>query len=303
MKRIGKGISARLKIVAATATVIFTLLTVFTSTIAWFSTKTSATVNGGSFTVKPVSGIQYNLYYLDHFDCADTTVTTDDKDGNFNTIFNTHSGYEQEFANPVFYPISFDDDGYVIDEEQNRVSEQLNPTNISHLWPAHKLTFAIVIDSTNFSSFSLDSWDEETDANIKTKDDNNNDVLISLSWAINLYGAAYKVPASGSVTADIATGFASYRGASLTDTFTYKPKYVQPDVEPQLPLSVVNTVTDQSGNSAPRTILYFTIEFDDSESTWYEYDESNNYYTQSNNNGNSNCYEHLLLKDLVFKLA
>ena len=306
MKRISKRISARLKIVAATATVIFTLLTVFTSTIAWFSTKASATVSGGSFTVKPVSGIQYDIYYLDHFVVNDSNV-----DGNYNTIFHTHSGYEQANANPVFNPISFDDNGNVIDANQNIVSEQLNPTNISHLWPAHRLTFAIVIDSSNFTSFSLDSWDEVTDANIKTKDSNDHDVLISLSWAINLYGAAYRVDkvtqnSTENIQAELSAGYASYRSAftngSLHDSFTYKPVYVQPDVEPELPLSVTNTVTDVSSSNDSRIVLFFTIEFDDSVSTWYEYDENNNYYTQSTT-GNSNCYEHLSLKDLVFKLA
>ena len=162
MKRIGKKLSIRLKIAAATATVIFTLATVFTSTIAWFSTKTSTEVTGGSFTVKPVSGIQYELYYLDHFEVSQNL----NKDGNFNTIVNSHSGYEVAAANPVFNLVTFDDDGHVIDNNQQVVSDDLNPTNICHLWPAHKLTYAIVIESGNLTNFTLDSWDEETDANV-----------------------------------------------------------------------------------------------------------------------------------------
>lgn len=290
-----KKISARLKIVSATATVIFTLATAFTSTIAWFSTKTSVEVSGGSFTVKPVSGIQYELYYLDHFAISQDT----NKDGNFNTVVNSHSGYEVAAANPVFNKVTFDDDGNVIDSNQNIVSDDLNPTNIRHLWPAHRLTYAIVVESGNLSKFSLDSWDEETDANTKTKDDEDHDVLISLSWAINLYGAAYNITKTNDEAADVATGFANnYRNASLTDKFNYSQDL---PANPVTPLNIVDSVSGESSDST-RTILYFSVEFDDSETTYYEYDDTTAYYTQSID-GNSNCYEKLILKDLVFTLA
>lgn len=291
-----KKISARCKIVAATATVIFTLLTAFTSTIAWFSTKTSVEVSGGSFTVKPVSGIQYELYYLDHFVISQDT----NKDGNFNTVVNSHSGYEVDTANPVFNKVTFDEDGHVIDNNQNIVSDDLNPTNIRHLWPAHKLTYAIVIESGDLASFTLQSWDEETDANTKTKDNEDHDVLISLSWAINLYGAAYNVTKTNNEATDVATGFASnYRSASLTDKFNYSQALPAPS--PRAPLNIVNSVSGESSENT-RTILYFSVEFDDSASTYYELDADDDYYTKSVD-GNSNCYEKLILKDLVFTLA
>ena len=289
-----KKISARLKIVSATATVIFTLATAFTSTIAWFSTKTSVEVTGGTFSVKNTSGIQYELYYLDHF-----VVAGDNKDGNFNTVVNTHSGYEVAATNPVFYKINFDENGNVIDNEQNVVSDELNPTNISHLWPAHKLTYAIVIETGNLTSFTLESWDEETDADTKTKDDEDHDVLISLSWAINLYGAAYNITKTNNEATDVATGFTNnYRNASLTDKFNYSQDL---PADPVTPLNIVDSVSGESSDST-RTILYFSVEFDDSETTYYEYDDTTAYYTQSID-GNSNCYEKLILKDLVFTLA
>jgi len=293
--KLGKRISARLKIAAATATVIFTLATVFTSTIAWFSTKTSVEVSGATFTVKKTSGIQYDLYYLDHF-----VVNESNKDGNFNTIVNLHSGYEVAAANPVFNKVSFDENGNVIDEHDQAVSDDLNPTNISHLWPAHKLTYAIVITEGNFNSFSLESWDEETDADTKTKDNQNNDILISLSWAINLYGAAYNVTKTNNEAADVATGFTSnYYSANLTDKFTYSQALPAPLNKPAI--DVVDTVSGVSSD-ATRQILYFSIEFDDSTSTYYELDDDDGYYTKSVD-GNSNCYENLILKDLVFMLS
>lgn len=289
-----KKISARCKIVAATATVIFTLLTAFTSTIAWFSTKTSVEVSGGTFTVKNTHGIQYDLYYLDHF-----VVNESNKDGNFNTVVNLHSGYEVSTANAVFNKINFDEDGNVIDNNQNVVSNDLNPTNISHLWPAHKLTYAIVITSGTLNSFSLESWDEETDEDVKTKDNQNNDVLISLSWAINLYGAAYNVTKTNDEAADVASGFASnYRSAVLSDTFTYSQ--ASPAPLPKPAIEVVDSVSGVSSD-ATRQILYFSIEFDDSSNTYYELDTEDDYYTKSVD-GNSNCYENLILKDLVFTL-
>ena len=289
-----KKISTRLKIVAATATVIFTLATVFTSTIAWFSTKTSVEVSGGTFTVQNVSGLEYDLYYLDHF-----VVNESNKDGNFNTTCNIHSGYEVAASNPVFYKVNFDDDGHVIDNEQNIVSEELDPTNISHLWPAHKLTYAIVIKNGSVGRFSLQSWDEETDEDTKTKDNLDNDVLISLSWAINLYGASYSITKTNDVAADVATGFATYTGATLSDTFNYSQASPAP-----LPRQAINVINNASGESGEltRQILYFSIEFDDSSDTYYELDTNDSYYTKSVY-GNSNCYENLILKDLVFMLS
>lgn len=289
-----KKISTRLKIVAATATVIFTLATVFTSTIAWFSTKTSAEVSGATFTVKNVSGLEYDLYYLDHF-----VVNESNKDGNLNTTFDIHSGYEVGYSNAVFNKINFDDNGNVIDDEDNIVSDDLNPTNISHLWPAHKLTYAIVIKNGGISRFSLQSWDEETDEDAKTKDNQDNDVLISLSWAINLYGAAYNIAKTNDVAADVATGYASYSGATLSDTFNYSQ--ASPAPAPKPAINVINSVSGESSD-ATRQILYFSIEFDDSSDTYYELDENDSYYTKSVY-GNSNCYENLILKDLVFMLV
>ena len=65
-----KKISSRLQIVVATATVIFTLATVFTSTIAWFTTKTSVNVDGGRFTVRGTPDCSIDSIRLYKFDYA-----------------------------------------------------------------------------------------------------------------------------------------------------------------------------------------------------------------------------------------
>jgi len=295
MKIKNKKIDAKLKIVAATATVIFTMFTAFTGTFAWFASKTSVEATGAMITVKTADGISYEFYYLDHF-----VVNEVNKDGNFNTIANIHSGYEVAASNPVFNKISFDSNGNVIDDEDNIVSDELNPTNISHLWPAHKLTYAIVLTGGEFNNFYLESWGEETSASSVTKDDQDNDVLISLSWAINLYGAAYNVTKTNNVANDIANGFTThYTGSSLSDTFTYSQASPAPSPKPSI--NVVNTISGEESD-ATRQILYFSIEFDDSNSTYYKFDETTNYYTKDTT-GNSNCYENLSLRDLVFKLV
>ena len=51
MKKETKKIRTRLKIVVATATAIFSLLSIFTATYAWFSSNTVVSVSGGSFKV------------------------------------------------------------------------------------------------------------------------------------------------------------------------------------------------------------------------------------------------------------
>ena len=313
MKRISKRISARLKIVAATATVIFTLLTVFTSTIAWFSTKASATVSGGSFTVKPVSGIQYDLYYLDHFvDSEDETINYD---GNCNVTYSIYSGYEKAQGTPVFECIHFNDAGQIVNS-QNEVIDNpaLNPTNINNLWPAHRLTYAIVIYSGDFQSFSLESWTDNRNQDVVARKDNGTTVQISLSWATNLYGAAFNVAksyqnAEEDVESELATGFASYINpqASLADAMGYSQDNDVTNPKPVLPIT---STAPGTPTSSQRQILYFSIEFDDSDSTYYQlqYDDSNSsqppvpYYVK-NTSGNSNCYKGLSLSDLVFRLA
>ena len=310
--KLGKRISARLKIAAATATVIFTLATVFTSTIAWFSTKTSVEVSGGSFTVQAVSGISYELYYLDHFVVNETT-----KSGNYSETIDSYCGYQLASGTPVFYYAEYDDDGAFIgvkDNNDNEVVGANNPADISNLWPAHKLTYALVIETGTLTSFSLESWDEITNNKVITfvEEDDNGEVVereieISLSWAINLYGAAFNdINRTNNIYADVANGFVAKTSAisALSDIFDYNQDLRATD--PREPVSFFQSAESAIDNK--RQIIYFSIEFDDDEETYYsideEYDEDDTKTCYVKDvNGNSNCYENLQLTDLVFKLG
>ena len=284
--------STKLKIIGATFTVLFSLFSFFTGTLAWFANNTTATATGASITVQAPEGVNFDIYYLHHFVIDQST----NKDGNYNSTINAYSGYENATSNAVFEPVLFNEDGEVVDNLGVEVAEDENPMMINHLWPAHRLTYAIVITGGDVSRFSLDSWDEETDEAVMTT----NDSLVSLSWAINLFGASYAVSATNNILTDIATGFTSYAAANLNDTFTYSEASPAPVQHPAINvLSSLSTADEDE-----RLILYFSIEFSDDSNTYYMLDnitDGVSYYTK-NTSGNSNCYERLSLKDLVFKL-
>lgn len=307
-----KKISARLKIVSATATVIFTLATAFTSTIAWFSTKTSVEVSGGSFTVQTEAGIDYELYYLDHFVDNETT-----KPGNYCPSIDSYCGYQLASGTPVFYLADYDDNGQFVgvkDNSGNAVVGAGNPTDISNLWPAHRLTYALVIETGTLKGFSLEDWDETTNEKVITFVEEEIDeqiveteVEISLSWAINLYGAAYNdINKTNDVFADVASGFAAKQTYinALTDVFGYNQDLRADD--PRDPTVFFDSAAPAIDNK--RQIIYFSIEFDNDEETYYSIDEdydedaTKTCYVKDEC-GNSNCYENLSLTDLVFKLS
>ena len=291
MAKTKKRISTRMKIIGGTLTALFSLFSLFSGTLAWFASSSSVTATGATITVKAPEGVNFDLYYLHHFVVNEST-----KDGNYNSIASIFSGYESTSTNAVFEKVLFDEDGVVVDSQGDAVDNEDNPTMINQLWPAHRLTYAIVITGGDVSKFSLTSWDEETDTNIKTT---NND-LVSLSWAINMYGSAQTVTSTNNVLNDISTGFASYAAATLTDRFNYSQ--ASPAPAQHTSIDILPTIT--CGQENQRTIIYFSIEFSDDSDTFYALDNITNgvsYYSKDTS-GNSNCYEKLSLKDLVFKL-
>lgn len=275
MKKTTKRIRSRLKIVGATATAVFSLFSVFTATYAWFSSNTSADTTGMQIKVQTIPGIEYGLYYLDHFG---TPGQSGFKDGNYNTEYEIYSGYYGSAANSSFVLIDSEDD---------------TPTNISNLWPAHRLTFALIITKGNLNSFSLVSWDETTNNEIKIDAETN----ISLSWAINIYGKAYDdIPKQANDQLTVAYGFDhSYKDEVLSDVFTYVE---DGSTDPELPKKIDDVTLAEDEDE--QTIVYFSIEFDNSDETFYSFDGT--YYFQDDD-GDSNCYKGLSLTDLTFKLA
>ena len=275
MRGILKKTHSRMKIVGATLTALFSLLSVFTATYAWFSSNLNVNTSGMQIRVQTIPGIEYEIYYLDHFG---TPGQSGFKDGNYNTEYEIYSGYYAAATNSTFVLIG---------------SEDSTPLNISNLWPAHRLTFAIVITSGDLNDFSIISWGEETDNDIKIDAETN----VSLSWAINIYGKAYDdIPEQANNALTAAYGFDhSYKNETLADVFTYVEDGT---TDPELPAKIDDVSLAEEQDEL--TVVYFTIEFDNSEETFYSFD--GNYYYQDDD-GDSNCYKGLSLTDLTFKLA
>ena len=110
-------------IISAFLTLIMTIITIISSTMAWFtaSRKVNATMNGFEVTLPPSQ--KADLYYLNK---------------NYNSNLNLYSGYEKEkLTNEekrAFTKIS----------DSDNKTEQLSPTSTSSLWPNSQLTFALV---------------------------------------------------------------------------------------------------------------------------------------------------------------
>ena len=280
----------RFKIFAATAVTIFTLASTFSATYAWFESSKVARVTSGSFSVVGPDQVSFDIYYLSSF--TDTESHT--RYGNYNPSITSFSGYEVEYEDATFTKINYVND---------LVTNNPNPTDVRHLWPAHKLTFAIMVTSNTVSKLSLSNWGETTGTAI-TEDS----AHVCLAWAIDVYGMAYSVQSTGNtdqkIAADIATGYASYYDdvihGDYTDVFGYSED--EPAAESPNPKEVLDVVdTIPTNSSGYRTIVYFTIEFSNDESTFYRYDEDNDYYIKSTL-GNSNCYEGLSLSSMEFTL-
>ncbi len=285
----GKGKRRSRVIVLNALLCLFSLSGIISGTTAWFSSNKTVEVTGSSFTVSTPDDLVFDLYYLDTF-----TVSGNTKNGNYNPEINRFAGYEaNSYLAPSanFTKINYDQNEQVIEEVGKG-----NPTNITKLWPAHRLTYVIVTEE-NVSSFSLTDWTEQNSTNSKT----NANTYVSMAWAINMYGASYSVTKTSSITDDIKTAYSSYKAAQLTDKFFYSETTnpVPPSDKPAI--EIVPQVVAQQQNK--RTLIFFTLEFSNDPSTFYSLNETTGYYYQDSNHGNSNCYENLLLTGMVFKLA
>ena len=287
-----KHISKIGSIVFSTSVVIFSLAAAFSGTIAWFNLSKTATVNAGSFQVVAPEGLAYDLYFLDHFD-LDPSGT---KGGNYNDIVGEYIGYEVPNGTASFTQITYT--GNVVDPVHEK-----DPTDIRHLWPNHYLTFALVISTGTVSNFKLTSWTDNRNDSIK----NDSSQSISLTWATNIYSNAYYV-ADSNDSPNLASGYNSFltdiNGGTVTDKFTYDEDH---DIPAEI--SFFNNVSGESGTNK-HIIVYFSIEFSNASSTFYEYDQTHDYYVNYNksqkvdkSNFNSNCYRTLSLSNLLFSLS
>lgn len=285
MSKISKKAQTRLKIIGATATAIFSLASVFTGTYAWFASNNSVSATGMQISIKAPDSVEFEMYYLESF--TDTSSNT--KDGNYNTTTGFYSGYEVEYEDATFTEIDF--------EHPSNPS----PLSIDHLWPAHKLTFAIVVTSGNASTFTLSDWSEGEGNEAADAAMTNANQYVRLSWAIDMYGKAYSVAKTNNIANDIASAFEnSYYSDTKTDVFTYSETNLA-NVPPTAkdPIEVVGNLPSNSATN--ETIVFFTIEFSNSNSTFYSYNKTTGYY-EKNTAGNSNCYENLSLNELKFEI-
>ena len=288
MKGYSNKTRTRLKIIGATATAIFSLASVFTGTYAWFASSNTVTATGASITVVAPEQLDFEMYYLSSF--------TDDESvshpGNQNPTTSYFSGYHLDYEDATFTQIVFED---------GLVTNNPNPMNIEHLWPAHRVTYAFVITQSRMLSLSISEWDETTGT---AEVSNNNPVC--LSWAINVYGAAYSVTNTGNSANDVATAYQSYysylHGNTLDDVFGYSQ--ASPAVPPNPSVLITNDIPENVGNT--RTIAFFTIEFSNELSTFYKLNKTTGYYelyVSGDVTGfNSNCYEGLHLTGMTIKI-
>ncbi len=276
------------------ALVLFSIAGALTGTLAWFGSQQEVETTASSFAVTSLGGATYDLYYLNDF-----TATPVNRDGNWNSVYQEFAGYESDCANGNFTKITLDEGGHPVDEEGNVLAH--NPMAINQLWPAHKLTYALVLTSGSASNFTLNSFSQTVVSSQKTGES----TYVSLTWAIDMYGAAYNVTASGDAAADVATGYASYYAAmgSLTDAFDFSEAGTNPDPSSphEIPLPIVS-FSGSEPTAAQCRIFYFTIEFSNAESTFYTYNDLTGYFVKDTG-GNSNCYENLQLTDLEFTIS
>ena len=305
--------------------VILGLTGFFSGTYAWFASSASASATAGSFQVVAPPEVGFELYYLDNF----TDGESQTKPGNFNVLAHSFSGYYSEYSVASFVAVNFEGnavtpryytengtpitpkadaasctqigEGYIDNEGHLQVLSATSPervftlgyirspVNIQNLWPAYRLTYALKISSGAMTKFSLQSWSENTNPDILTDEDQ----VIRLSWATNIYGGAFNA-------ASMAAGFALYHAAliraenPLSDVFLYNEQS-----------TVYGGGCDIATNPGTPganeyTFVFFTIEFSNANTTFYERLSNGKYHKTTS--GNSNCYQTLSFANMIFSL-
>ena len=277
-----------------TALVLFTLASGFTGTYAWFNAQRTMETEASGFEVSSFPGTEFELYYLDGFVDNEGIKR---HDGNQNSDTGVFSGYEVEYSKATFTKVEYLD-GSVVNSP--------DPTDITHLWPAHKMTYAFIMTQGDFSSFTLDQCSEKEDGPALVGLDS----PVLLSWAINIYGGVYLVDEpEGELTdeekaaAMLSDAYSSYYAAAKVDGFGYSQ--AEPALKDGEGLCTTQSTIipdDSAVGDGDTTIAFFTIEFSNDPGTFYSRSTSSPYYYSLDEYGDSNCYEGLSLNTLEFSI-
>lgn len=227
-----------------------------TGTLAWFTANRQVSVEAGSFEVVTPEGQEADLYYHNL---------------NFNETLQQYAGFEKASLNDENYS-SFTK----IDEDSSLTP---SPVSTNYLWPNFQLTYALVFTPIRKGTFSfkLKSWKSEASTNKFVS----NDKGIRLSWAINMYAYIYEDNTNFSNAKDY------FNNHENTSFFSSKQND-KSDISEQ-----GNITVDVSDNTKSY-VVYFSVEFSNDSSTYYEKNESDEYWSQSSTSSTqSMCYEGL----------
>lgn len=234
-------------------------------TIAWFTAQRSVTVQAGSFQVTTPEGQDADIYYHSL---------------NYNDTLKQYAGFEKS---------SLMDENYSsfkkVDKEDTTTP---SPLDTNYLWPNFQLTYALVFTPirTGTYTFRLKSW----------KSDASTEKLVSegkgirLSWAIRMYSYAVEDDETFSKAKE-------YFSSNQSESFFSSTSADSSDTMEQGNLTYEVTDTSKS------VVVYFTIEFSNDSSTYYELDESTKYWNASTTSSTqSMCYENLTFNAEKFVL-
>lgn len=248
-------------------TVLLSLLSLssgITGTLAWFTANRKVSVEAGSFEVTTPEGQDADLYYH--------TL-------NYNQTLKKYAGFEKA---------SLTDDNYSCFKKVTDSNTDSSPTNTSYLWPNFQLSYALVFKPirTGTYTFKLKSWKSEESKDKLVEEGKG----IKLSWAIKMYAYADKVEDDK----NLFSSAESYFKSTNTDDF-FKDK----DDETKEQSGQTYEVSDTS----KFVVVYFSIEFSNDSSTYYEKNETDVYWCQKNDSSTqSMCYENLTFNVQKFVL-
>lgn len=242
------------------------LLVAVTGTMAWFTSNRKVSVEAGSFEVTVPDGQDAELYYHSL---------------NYNSTLKAYSGFEKSSLNNENYKKFSLVDG----------SNTPSPTTTQYLWPNFQLTYAFVFTPkrTGNYSFSIKSWSSEESKDKFVSDGKG----IRLSWAIRMY--AY-ICEDDTTFSKAETYFTDYQKKSFFSSLAT-------DTSDTMIQGRTSDLSYTVNDTSKSVVVYFSVEFSNDSSTYYEKNETTAFWSQSNTaSSQSACYENLTFKAEKFEV-